>query len=228
MIKRFSCVVMNLFNYHIINDSFKNRQKLQSSGVIFDNGGLIMSHSFCLPLQICQGEQQSIWQRYTQSQTSTFLGFPHNDYCIIRSRGKPRNLLASLCVFQLFLHIILDRQIWSRIVVFRGRCDTHLNALLCNTLKQQPIWSEWDLTQCNGPRMTGWLCPIICKECYTFGAAPPIPGTSTSAGRKLPFTKSALSMTSTSMVWNTTYLYTQLLRCFGIVLFVLHFNKTTL
>lgn len=79
-----------------------------------------MTHLCCLVSQIDTGKPLNIWQRNTQSESSALVGFPRDDYCIIRSRGKPRSLPASLCVFRYFpaLTAQSDRHIWPKATVF--------------------------------------------------------------------------------------------------------------
>lgn len=100
------------------------------SAKILNNMKIIMTHLSCFVLQIHTRKRLNIWQRNTQSESSTLVGFPRDDYCTIRSRGKPRSLPASLCVFRYFpaLNAQSDRHIWPKATVF------HVVVHFCSSL----------------------------------------------------------------------------------------------
>lgn len=130
----------------------KNQRKMLSSSVpAMEEWLWVIYFVFC-----CRFIKEScrISGRGTQSETSTLLlSFPQDDYCIIRSRGKPRSLLASLYVcshiFQLVLHI-LDRHIWPLATVFTARifmyfiCRYITENILCIPSRRRScqIWSD--------------------------------------------------------------------------------------
>lgn len=64
-----------------------------SSSTRLNNGS--MSHFFVFWCRFIKGGCRNAQSGNTQSETSTLLGFPRDDYCIIRSGGKPHSLMAS-------------------------------------------------------------------------------------------------------------------------------------